>query len=58
MRENRKLAKNVWYKVETAVNVSEPLFQLWFAVVLLYRVLCHVEGSGVGFAGQMPMHPP
>jgi hypothetical protein len=39
MRKNRKLAKNVWYEVETAVNVGEPLFQLEFAVVLLYRVL-------------------
>jgi hypothetical protein len=44
MRENRKLAKNVWYKVETAVNVVEPLFQLEFAAVLLYRVLREARG--------------
>jgi hypothetical protein len=44
MRENRKLAKNVWYKVETAVNVSEPLFRLDFAAVLLSRVLCEARG--------------
>jgi hypothetical protein len=39
MRKNRKLAKNVWYEVRTAINVREPLFQLEFAAVLLYRVL-------------------
>jgi hypothetical protein len=47
MRENRKLAKNVWYEVRTAINVSEPLFQLGFAVVLLYRVLCEARGRFV-----------
>jgi hypothetical protein len=44
MRENRKLAKNVWYEVRTAINVGEPLFQLEFAAVLLYRVLCEARG--------------
>jgi hypothetical protein len=44
MRKNRKLAKNVWYKVETAVNTSEPLFKLEFAAVLLYRVLREARG--------------
>jgi hypothetical protein len=44
MRENRKLAKNVWYEVRTAINVGEPLFQLELAVVLLYRVLREARG--------------
>ncbi|MDR0638362.1 MAG: transposase [Spirochaetaceae bacterium] len=39
MRKPRELAKNVWYVVGTAFNIAEPLFQLPFAVVLLYRVL-------------------
>jgi hypothetical protein len=38
MRLKRKLAKNVWYEVRTAVNVGEPLFLLGWVVVLLYRV--------------------
>jgi hypothetical protein len=28
MRKPRELAQNVWYKVETAINVGEPLFKL------------------------------
>jgi hypothetical protein len=44
VRQKRVLAKNVWYKVETAVNSAEPLFQLEFAAVLLYRVLCEATG--------------
>jgi hypothetical protein len=28
MRQNRDLAEHVWYGVETAVNVGEPLFRL------------------------------
>jgi hypothetical protein len=47
MRENRKLAKNVWYEVRTAINVGEPLFQLEFAAVLLYRVLREARGRFV-----------
>jgi hypothetical protein len=44
MRENRKLAENVWYEVRTAVNNYEPVFQLGFAAVLLYRVLREARG--------------
>jgi hypothetical protein len=44
MRKNRELAKNVWYEVKTAINVGEPLFQLEFAAVLLYRVLRKARG--------------
>jgi hypothetical protein len=47
VRKNRELAKNVWYKVETAVNVGEPLFQLELAAVLLYRVLHEARGRFV-----------
>jgi hypothetical protein len=47
MRKNRKLAENVWYKVRTAINVREPLFQLEFAAVLLSRVLCEARGRFV-----------
>jgi hypothetical protein len=39
MRQKRKLAEHVWYKVETAINNREPVFQLLEAVVLFYRVL-------------------
>jgi hypothetical protein len=39
MRQNRDLAEHVWYKVETAINNREPVFQLLEAVVLFYRVL-------------------
>jgi hypothetical protein len=35
----RKLKQDVWYKVRTEINVGEPVFQLWWAVVLLYSVL-------------------
>jgi hypothetical protein len=28
MQKNRDLAENVWYGVETAINVGEPLFRL------------------------------
>jgi hypothetical protein len=28
MRQNRDLAEHVWYGVETAINVGEPLFRL------------------------------
>ncbi|MDR0409907.1 MAG: hypothetical protein LBH18_05875, partial [Spirochaetaceae bacterium] len=35
----RKLERDVWYEVRTAINVGEPVFQLWWAVVLLYCVL-------------------
>jgi hypothetical protein len=39
MRQQRRLAEDVWYGVSTAVNVGEPLFRLGWAVVLLNRVL-------------------
>jgi hypothetical protein len=39
MRKERQLAENVWYRVETSVNVSEPLFRLPEAKALLHRVL-------------------
>ncbi|MDR0639591.1 MAG: hypothetical protein LBG27_11950 [Spirochaetaceae bacterium] len=39
MRKNRKLAQNVWYKVETMFNSGEPLFRLPWAKTLLCRVL-------------------
>jgi hypothetical protein len=38
------LAEDVWYEVQTAVNISEPLFPLWWAAVLLYRVLREAKG--------------
>jgi REP element-mobilizing transposase RayT len=45
MRQKRKLAEHVWYKVETAINNREPVFQLGFAVVLLCRVLIEAKGK-------------
>jgi hypothetical protein len=39
MRQNRKLAENVWCGVETAINVGEPLFKLLWAEVIFCRVL-------------------
>jgi hypothetical protein len=39
MRHNRELAENVWYKVETAINIGEPLFKLDWAAVIFCRVL-------------------
>jgi hypothetical protein len=44
MRQKRQLAEDVWYEVQTAVNISEPLFPLWWAAVLLYRVLREAKG--------------
>ncbi|MDR0638704.1 MAG: hypothetical protein LBG27_07375 [Spirochaetaceae bacterium] len=44
MKQKRKLARNVWYEVRTAINVGEPLFRLPWAVVLLYRVLLETKG--------------
>jgi hypothetical protein len=34
----RKLKQDVWYKVQTEINVGEPVFQLRWAVVLFYTV--------------------
>jgi hypothetical protein len=39
MRQKRDLAENVWYGVETAVNVGEPLFRLGWTTVIFGRVL-------------------
>jgi hypothetical protein len=44
MRQKRDLAENVWYGVETAVNVGEPLFRLDWTTVLFYRVLIEAKG--------------
>jgi hypothetical protein len=44
MRKQRQLAEHVWYKVQTAVNISEPLFQLPEAGTLFLRVLCETKG--------------
>ncbi|MDR0638849.1 MAG: hypothetical protein LBG27_08115 [Spirochaetaceae bacterium] len=43
MRQQRELAEHVWYKVRTAVNISEPLFQLPEAGTLFLRVLCETK---------------
>jgi hypothetical protein len=43
MKTQRKLDQDVWYKVQTAINVGEPVFQLWWAVILFYRVLCDAK---------------
>jgi hypothetical protein len=45
MRKPRELKQNVWYKVSTAVNNREPVFQLLEAVVLLCRVLIEAKGK-------------
>jgi hypothetical protein len=45
MRQPRKLAEHIWYKVSTAINNYEPVFRLGFTVVLLCRVLIEVKGK-------------
>jgi hypothetical protein len=45
MRQTRKLAEHVWYKVETAINNREPVFQLGWAVGLFCRVLIEAKGK-------------
>jgi hypothetical protein len=45
MRLKRKLAEHIWYKVSTAINNYEPVFQLLEAVVLLCRVLIETKGK-------------
>jgi hypothetical protein len=40
----RKLEGDVWYEVRTAINVGEPVFQLWWAVALFYGVLHDAKG--------------
>jgi hypothetical protein len=43
MRQKRKLAEKVWYGVETAINVGEPLFKLLWAEVIFCRVLIEAK---------------
>jgi aminoglycoside phosphotransferase (APT) family kinase protein len=38
------LGEHVWYLVSTAVNVGEPLFELLWAKVFLYRALRDAKG--------------
>jgi hypothetical protein len=45
MRMKHDLAENVWYKVSTAINNREPVFQWGFAVVLFCRVLIKAKGK-------------
>jgi hypothetical protein len=40
----RKLEGDAWYEIRTAINVGEPVFQLWWAVVLFYGVLHDAKG--------------
>jgi hypothetical protein len=40
----RILAEGVWYEVRTAVNNREPLFRLWPAAALFFRVLRETRG--------------
>jgi hypothetical protein len=39
MRMKRILAQDVWYEVRTAVNNREPIFRLWWAAAIFFRVL-------------------
>jgi hypothetical protein len=45
MRQTRKLAEHVWYKVSTVINNREPVFKLGFAVGLFCRVLIEAKGK-------------
>jgi hypothetical protein len=44
MRMKRILAQDAWYEVRTAVNNREPLFRLWWAAALFFRVLSETRG--------------
>ncbi|MDR0639435.1 MAG: hypothetical protein LBG27_11145, partial [Spirochaetaceae bacterium] len=44
MRQERELAKHVWYWVQTSVNISEPLFRLPEAKALFLGVLGETAG--------------
>jgi hypothetical protein len=44
MRMKRILAEDVWYEVRTAVNNREPLFRLWWAAAIFFRVLREARG--------------
>jgi hypothetical protein len=39
MKTPRKLERNVWYQISTAINIGEPIFQLGWTATLLCRVL-------------------
>jgi hypothetical protein len=43
MRMKRILAEDVWYEVRTAINNREPLFPLWPAAAILFRVLLEAK---------------
>jgi hypothetical protein len=43
MRQKRELAENVWYGVETAINIGEPLFHQDWATVIFCRVLIEAK---------------
>ncbi|MDR0639629.1 MAG: hypothetical protein LBG27_12140 [Spirochaetaceae bacterium] len=43
MRQERELAKHVWYWVQTSVNISEPLFRLPEVKALFLGVLRETE---------------
>ncbi|MDR0638074.1 MAG: hypothetical protein LBG27_04090 [Spirochaetaceae bacterium] len=43
MRQERELAEHVWYRVQTSVNISEPLFRLPEAKALFLGVLRETE---------------
>jgi hypothetical protein len=45
MRQQRRLAEDVWYGVRTAVNIGEPLFELGWTEKLLCRVLQDAKGN-------------
>ncbi|MDR0638579.1 MAG: hypothetical protein LBG27_06735 [Spirochaetaceae bacterium] len=52
MRQERELAKHVWYRVQTSVNISEPLFRLPEAEALFLGVLRETERRcGFGMRG-------
>ena len=40
----RILAQGVWYEVRTAVNNREPIFRLWRAAAIFFRVLRETQG--------------
>jgi hypothetical protein len=62
MAKNRELGADVWYAVQTEINVGEPLFQLGYAKIILNAALrdtkkrrkfemrgLKIEGSWVSF---------
>jgi hypothetical protein len=49
MRQNRDLAENVWYRVWTDINVSEPLFLLASVLPIFCRMLIEAAKGEVPF---------